>query len=71
MNGWGTFDNRWKLIAGLARRGRERTELHDLLADPFEKQDLAAQQPEVVQRMLAQLHAWQRSVERSLSGADY
>lgn len=65
-------DNRYKLVTGEARRGGGmRTELFDLLADPKEEKDIAAAHPEVVQRMLAQLHAWQRSVERSLSGADY
>jgi hypothetical protein len=42
-----------------------------LLADPRETTDVAAQNPEIVRRMLAELHSWQRSVEVSLSGADY
>lgn len=67
-------DNRYKLIAGEGRRGAKsggRLELYDLLADPNETNDLAAQHPDIVRRMTEQLHAWQRSVERSLSGADY
>jgi arylsulfatase A-like enzyme len=66
-------DNRYKLIVGESRRAKAgpRTELYDLVADPYETRDLAAQQPEVVARMLRDLHTWQRSVERSLSGADY
>ncbi|HEY1110386.1 MAG TPA: sulfatase-like hydrolase/transferase [Opitutaceae bacterium] len=65
--------NRYKLVTGTARRGggAPRTELFDLLSDPKETKDIAAQHPEIVQRMTAELHAWQRSVERSLSGADY
>jgi arylsulfatase A-like enzyme len=68
------MENRYKIVTGEPRRGGKgglRTELYDLLADPKETTDIAAQHPGVVQRMTEQLHAWQRSVERSLSGADY
>ena len=64
-------ENRFKLVTGEARRGSQRTELFDLIADPREEKNIAAENPEVVKRMTAQLHEWQRSVERSLSGADY
>ncbi len=74
-------DNRYKLIladrpAGGNTKARKRAapsgvELFDLLADPKEERNLASQHPEIVRRMTAELHAWQRSVERSLSGADY
>ncbi|MBL9213174.1 MAG: sulfatase-like hydrolase/transferase [Opitutaceae bacterium] len=66
-------DNRYKLITGEGRRAKAgaRTELYDLIADPRETRDLAAEHPDVVARMTRELHAWQRSVERSLSGADY
>lgn len=65
-------DNRYKLVTGEARRGSAaRTELFDLVADPKEQNDISARHPDVVRRMTAQLHEWQRSVERSLSGADY
>lgn len=63
--------NRFKLVTGEARGGASRTELFDLMADPRETKDIAAQHPDVVKRMTEELHAWQRSVERSLSGADY
>ncbi len=67
-------DNRYKLIEGEPKRGGKagpRAELYDLLADPYETKDLAAQHPDIVRRMAEQLHTWQQSVERSLSGADY
>jgi arylsulfatase A-like enzyme len=75
-------DNRFKLYVGEGRapakegkkakaNARGGLELFDLLADPKEEKNIAADHPAVVQRMLAQLHDWQRSVERSLSGADY
>jgi len=64
-------DNRFKLVTGEARRAGTRTELFDLIADPKETKDISAAHPDVVKRMTTELHAWQRSVERSLSGADY
>jgi len=64
-------DNRFKLVRVQERRGEHRTELYDLLADPKETMDIAAHHLDVVARMAEQLETWQRSVERSLSGADY
>lgn len=46
-------------------------ELYDLEVDDGEANDLAASQPERVKAMRTALEDWQRSVERSLSGADY
>ncbi|MBI1358017.1 MAG: sulfatase-like hydrolase/transferase [Acidobacteria bacterium] len=59
--------NRYKLV----RFGSKPPELYDLLADPAETTNLAAKQPERVRSMLQQLTDWQRSVEVSLTGADY
>jgi hypothetical protein len=64
-------DNRFKLVIAQGKKGPPRTELYDLLADPKESDDVAARNPDVVERMTGQLHEWQRSVERSLTGADY
>jgi hypothetical protein len=61
------LDNRYKLVS--APRGD--FELYDLQADPQEQSDISADHPDLVQGMAAQLHDWQRSVELSLSGADY
>ena len=46
-------------------------ELYDLDADDGEKTDLGASQPARVKAMRTTLEEWQRSVERSLTGADY
>ena len=75
-------DNRYKLIlsdraaAKAAKKTGQRAapdaiELFDLLADPREERNVAEQHPDIVARMTADLHRWQISVERSLSGADY
>ncbi|MBN2451233.1 MAG: sulfatase-like hydrolase/transferase [Lentisphaeria bacterium] len=64
-------DNRFKLVRTPRRDGSTGTELFDLIADPGETTDIAAQNPDVVRRLGDQLEAWQRSVEHSLTGADY
>ena len=46
-------------------------ELYDVQTDPAETKDLATGKPDVVAEMEKGLRAWQRSVEASLSGADY
>ncbi len=73
-------DTRYKLVViaagkgvrkGKKQRATAAPSLYDLQADPKEAHDIAASHPEIVAQMQAQLEAWQRSVERSLSGADY
>jgi hypothetical protein len=39
--------------------------LHALAADPQQTTNLAAQQPEVVERMLAELVAWRKQIPAS------
>lgn len=64
-------DNRYKLVTLKPQRGKKNIELYDLLADPRETNNIADEHPDLVRRMMVELHEWQRSVERSLSGADY
>jgi arylsulfatase A-like enzyme len=45
--------------------------LYDVSKDPNETTDLAAQEPERVARMTAELAAWKESVRKSLAGEDY
>jgi arylsulfatase A-like enzyme len=45
--------------------------LFDISKDPKETVNLAAQQPERVAKMSAELAAWKTSVEKSLAGGDY
>jgi arylsulfatase A-like enzyme len=45
--------------------------LYDVVKDPKETTDLAAQEPGRVAKMTAALEAWKASVEKSLAGADY
>lgn len=55
--------NRYKLVSN----GSGKTlELYDLVDDPGESQDLAAEYPDIVERMHEDLLAWQASCRRSL-----
>jgi arylsulfatase A-like enzyme len=60
-----------KLVIHEQKSGEPKIELFDLKADPAEKTNLAAQQPELVTSLQAKLRDWQRSVLKSLTGADY
>ena len=55
----------------LHKLSMRRWQLYDVVADPTESRDIAAGQPARVAKMREALEAWQASVERSLSGADY
>ena len=55
----------WKLVC----RGADPAELYDLAHDPGESRDLAADRPEIVQRLSAALAAWNAElVEPAFSG---
>ena len=60
----------WKLHRIEAKKGM-KLELYNLVEDPEERKDLAAQNSERVKSMKARLEEWQRSVVRSLNGEDY
>jgi arylsulfatase A-like enzyme len=64
------IDNNFKLLN--SKQGKAIvTALYDVEKDPQEKNDLASQYPEIVERMQKQLRQWQENVEKSLTGADY
>jgi arylsulfatase A-like enzyme len=70
------IDNKYKLHQSPAQgAGRpvisKKAELYDLSADLPEKRNIAADYPEVVRRMSAELANWQQSVLRSNRGEDY
>ncbi len=75
-------DNRFKLVYyPEKKRGKKDSvkqeidlpayQLYDLLADPFEKKDLASLYPETVWSMARQLSDWRVSCRQSDDGADY
>jgi arylsulfatase A-like enzyme len=61
------IDNRYKLV----KPKSGQWELYDLTEDRSESNDLAAREPEVLERMKAELEAWQQSVIRSFKGEDH
>jgi len=61
-------DNRYKLITP---NGGKTWMLFDIVADPSEKRNLAADKPDVVKRMRAELDKWRASCKASLAGKDY
>lgn len=63
----------WKLIVALKHpdlHGCPRAELYHLLTDPRERRNVAAEHPEVVTRLRAELDAWVRTRLRETGLAD-
>jgi uncharacterized sulfatase len=53
------IDGHWKLIVPDAEnRPKDKFELYDLAADPFEEHNLAAAHDDIVKRMHAAIDAW-------------
>jgi len=79
--GWGAWiDNEYKLvIPGPPRRqGRSnqmrvipQPELYNLVTDPAESSNCAAEKPEKLKRLLAGYEAFSRTVDASIRGEDY
>lgn len=65
------IDGRYKLIIHEQKNDQVKQELFDLETDPAETTNLLDEQAGVAVALRAALQAWQSSVLRSLSGADY
>ena len=65
------IDGDWKLHRIGKKNGNVIWELYNLAADPAEKEDLSAGEPQRTAQMKGQLDAWLASVARSLNGEDY
>jgi arylsulfatase A-like enzyme len=64
--------NRYKLVVHDGKGdGDPNVELFDLRADPAEATNLAKNEPAIAKAMQTKLRAWQQSVLKSLTGADY
>ncbi|MEM7010629.1 MAG: sulfatase-like hydrolase/transferase, partial [Verrucomicrobiota bacterium] len=65
---WALSDNRYKIYS---KTKGKTWELYDLLEDRGETKDLAAEKPEIVQKMAAQFMEWRDSCALSDAGGDY
>lgn len=65
------IDGRFKLIVHEQKKGDVKRELFDLETDPAEKTNLFEQQRATADKLQSKLQDWQKSVLRSLTGADY
>ena len=61
-------DNRYKIYS--KNKGKTYM-LFDLIEDPAEKKDLAAEKPQILRSMKATLTKWRNSCKDSLAGKDY
>ncbi len=61
-------DNRYKIYSN--NKGKTYM-LLDLIEDPGEKKDLAAEKPQILQSMKTTLEKWRKSCKDSLAGKDY
>ena len=61
-------DNRYKIYS--KNKGKTYM-LFDLIEDPGETKDLAAEKPQILQSMKATLEKWRKSCKDSLAGKDY
>ncbi|MCX6856704.1 MAG: sulfatase-like hydrolase/transferase [Verrucomicrobia bacterium] len=65
------IDGAFKLVIHEQKNGQLKRELFDLKTDPAEKTNLIMTDPKTATKLQNQLHDWQQSVLKSLSGADY
>lgn len=65
------FGGRHKDMDDVLTPVTENVSLFDLENDPMETTNVADKHPEIVEQMMQELHKWQASVERSLTGAEY
>ncbi|WP_442506824.1 sulfatase family protein [Novipirellula sp. SH528] len=60
-----TVDRNWKL---LTNQDQSYSELYDIVADPYEKENLASTKPEVVKQLLASITRWRATLPDTPSG---
>ncbi|MAV26728.1 MAG: N-acetylgalactosamine 6-sulfate sulfatase [Gammaproteobacteria bacterium] len=65
------LDNDWKLVRNYNQTEDAPFELYNVVGDPSESNNLIDQRQDIAQRMMKELNAWNASIERSVSGADY
>ena len=71
IGGIAWLDNDFRLVRNNAADTGAVFELYNVVGDPSEEQDLIEQRPDIAKRMREELDAWSRSVDQSMTGADY
>jgi len=61
-------DNRYKIYSNDSGK---TFEMYDLIEDPSETKNIAAEKPQLLAEMIKTLRAWQQSCDSSLDGKDY
>ena len=65
------IDGKYKLVVTPTDEPEPQIKLVDIYADPAEKNNLAAEHPDVVKKMREALNAWRTSVRASFDGKDF
>ena len=65
------LDNDWKLVRNYTSGEDDPYELYNVVGDPSESNNLINQRPDIATAMLAELEAWNASIEKSIAGLDY
>ena len=65
------IDDHYKLVRNYDVESADAYELYNLIADPQEQRNLIEGQPEIAARMRSEFETWNRSVDKSITGADY
>ncbi|MDE2679746.1 MAG: sulfatase-like hydrolase/transferase [Verrucomicrobiota bacterium] len=70
------ISDRYKIYGSGGRKKEQeltlpKLKLFDLKKDPFEKNDLAAQHPDLIKKMTGTLEQWRKSCRHSDTGGDY
>jgi len=63
-------ENQYKLLTNFSDDGHEDM-LFDLRRDPYEKNNIVSEKPEIARDMKVRLRAWLESCRKSYEGADY
>ena len=58
---YAVVDQQWKLMTD---KDDSQIELYDLIADPYEKTNLATEKPEVVKQLLSKIKTWQETLPK-------
>ena len=69
IDGMAIISGEWKLLHEAKKNGKVR--LYNLTEDPYEENDLASAEPDVLKRLGKELKKIDASCQRSRDGADY